>query len=71
MVLVRLLHMHTSDDRMIREMQVHGVRPIAVWDERGDRPWKAPEVSCQEGAQLTSGSAEVGNASTIPRPPRT
>jgi flap endonuclease-1 len=29
---------------MIREMQANGVQPIAVWDERGDRPWKAPEV---------------------------
>ncbi|BEI85431.1 hypothetical protein CcaverHIS002_0508320 [Cutaneotrichosporon cavernicola] len=29
---------------MIREMQAHGVRPIAVWDERGDRAWKAPEA---------------------------
>ncbi|CAK9781064.1 PIN domain-like protein [Cutaneotrichosporon oleaginosum] len=29
---------------MIREMQANGVSPIAVWDERGERPWKAPEA---------------------------
>ncbi|GMK55484.1 hypothetical protein CspeluHIS016_0205400 [Cutaneotrichosporon spelunceum] len=29
---------------MIREMEAYGVRPIAVWDERGDRAWKAPEA---------------------------
>jgi flap endonuclease-1 len=29
---------------MVTAMRAHGVQPIAIWDERGVRDWKAPEV---------------------------
>ncbi|WVQ93490.1 hypothetical protein IAU59_000564 [Kwoniella sp. CBS 9459] len=29
---------------LISEMRAHGVKPVAIWDERGPREWKAPEA---------------------------
>nr|XP_019001764.1 uncharacterized protein I203_05470 [Kwoniella mangroviensis CBS 8507]OCF65225.1 hypothetical protein I203_05470 [Kwoniella mangroviensis CBS 8507] len=29
---------------LISEMSAYGVKPIAIWDERGPREWKAPET---------------------------
>ncbi|WOO83868.1 putative flap endonuclease 1 [Vanrija pseudolonga] len=29
---------------LIKQMRAQGVLPVAVWDERGDREWKAPEA---------------------------
>ncbi|WVW80218.1 hypothetical protein I302_102195 [Kwoniella bestiolae CBS 10118] len=29
---------------LISEMRAYGVKPIAIWDERGKRDWKAPEA---------------------------
>ncbi|WWD05680.1 hypothetical protein V865_003761 [Kwoniella europaea PYCC6329] len=29
---------------LISEMRAYGVKPIAIWDERGPREWKAPEA---------------------------
>lgn len=33
-----------ADNRLLADMKRSGIRPIAVWDERGVRVWKAPEV---------------------------
>ncbi|KAK4686074.1 hypothetical protein P7C73_g4053, partial [Tremellales sp. Uapishka_1] len=30
---------------MMNDMKAYGVKPMAIWDERGVRDWKAPEVS--------------------------
>lgn len=35
----------TADNRLLADMKRSGIQPIAVWDERGVREWKAPEVS--------------------------
>ncbi|OCF38736.1 hypothetical protein I317_07493 [Kwoniella heveanensis CBS 569] len=29
---------------LISEMRAHGIKPVAIWDERGPREWKAPEA---------------------------
>ncbi|KAL1406344.1 hypothetical protein Q8F55_008043 [Vanrija albida] len=29
---------------LIKQMRQHGVQPVAIWDERGEREWKAPEA---------------------------
>lgn len=34
-----------ADNRLLSDMKRSGIQPIAVWDERGVREWKAPEVS--------------------------
>lgn len=33
-----------TDRSLINVLRQNGIQPVAIWDERGVRDWKAPEV---------------------------
>jgi hypothetical protein len=52
--------------RLITDMKLNGVQPVVIWDEKGDRPWKAPEVShYTESVAHSTGRAPYSD--TLPR----